>query len=227
MLGKQYDDDALLQSYFARTLPEDLRRSMTPAPDELGGGYFNQFQQQDRLNEPELTQWDTGGLRLDNNRGFLHCGRRLRPWPRSASWWRRHTNEQKITEISRVHQLVLNYFVPPSLDVYSGPLVMTDGAARLLLSLDVLSLDAMGAWGGKSRWRHFSHEVEGRLRNVNDSGLRFCVEAAGNALEHAREWLTRAMENLATMEAEASQFAQHGVDFIRDGTDLDDTRLLT
>ncbi|WP_163988357.1 acyl-CoA dehydrogenase family protein [Pyxidicoccus caerfyrddinensis] len=135
-LGNQYDDDALLQSYLARTLPEDLRRSLMDEFRELGdlgGGYFYQFQLRDRLNEPELTQWDAWGHRIDHievsplwkEAEVLAAKRGL-----VATAY-----EQKSAELSRVHQFVLNYLVQASLDVHSCPLAMTDGAARSLLNL--------------------------------------------------------------------------------------------
>lgn len=135
-LGNQYDDDALLQSYLARTLPEDMRRAHLDEfreLGELGGNYFYQFQLRDRLNEPELTQWDAWGHRIDHievsplwkEAEVLAAKRGL-----VATAY-----EQKSAELSRVHQFVLNYLVQASLDVYSCPLAMTDGAARSLLSL--------------------------------------------------------------------------------------------
>ena len=135
-LGNQYDDDALLQSYLARTLPEDLRRSLTDEFRELGdlgGNHFYQFQLRDRLNEPELTQWDAWGHRIDHIE--------VSPlWKEAEALAARRglvatAYEQKNAELSRVHQFVLNYLVQASLDVYSCPLAMTDGAARSLLML--------------------------------------------------------------------------------------------
>jgi alkylation response protein AidB-like acyl-CoA dehydrogenase len=135
-LGNQYDDDALLQSYLARTLPEELRRSLTDELrdlGDLGGNYFYQFQLRDRLNEPELTQWDAWGHRVDHIE--------VSPlWKEAEALSARRglvatAYEQKSAELSRVHQFVLNYLVQPSLDVYSCPLAMTDGAARSLLML--------------------------------------------------------------------------------------------
>ncbi|NVJ08622.1 acyl-CoA dehydrogenase family protein [Myxococcus sp. AM001] len=135
-LGNQYDDDALLQSYLARTLPQDLRRALTEEFRELGdlgGDYFYRFQLRDRLNEPELTQWDAWGHRVDHIE--------VSPlWKEAEALAARRglvatAYEQKNAELSRVHQFVLNYLVQPSLDVYSCPLAMTDGAARSLLTL--------------------------------------------------------------------------------------------
>lgn len=135
-LGNQYDDDALLQSYLARTLPEDLRRALTEEFRELGalgGDALYRFQLRDRLNEPELTQWDAWGHRVDHIE--------VSPlWKEAEALAARRglvatAYEQKNAELSRVHQFVLNYLVQASLDVYSCPLAMTDGAARSLLTL--------------------------------------------------------------------------------------------
>ncbi|ADO72226.1 acyl-CoA dehydrogenase family protein [Stigmatella aurantiaca] len=135
-LGNQYDDDSLLQGYLARKLPEELRRSLTDTFRELGelsGQYFYAFQLRDRLNEPELTQWDAWGRRVDRID--------VTPlWREAEVLTARHglvavAYEQKSAELSRIHQFALNYVIQPSLDVYSCPLAMTDGAARTLLSL--------------------------------------------------------------------------------------------
>lgn len=135
-LGNQYDDDALLQSYLARQLPEELRRSVTEELRELGelsGGYFHEFQLRDRLNEPELTQWDAWGRRVDRIE--------VSPlWREAEALSARRglvavAYEQKSGALSRIHQFALNYVVQASLDIYSCPLAMTDGAARTLLSL--------------------------------------------------------------------------------------------
>ncbi len=136
VLGNQYDDDAFLQGYLARTLPEDLFRSLQDdfrELGELGGRYFYDFQQRDRLNEPVLTQWSPWGQRIDHIE--------VTPlWKEAEALTARKglvavAYEQKRGALSRVHQFALNYLVQPSLDVYSCPLAMTDGAARSLLSL--------------------------------------------------------------------------------------------
>jgi len=135
-LGNQYDDDALLQSYLARTLPEDFRRSITEDLRDLGelsGNYFYPFQLRDRLNEPVLTQWDAWGHRIDHIE--------ITPlWKEAEALAAKRgliatAYEQKSGDLSRVHMFVLNYLIQASLDVYSCPMAMTDGAARSLLSL--------------------------------------------------------------------------------------------
>ena len=67
-LENQYRRDRVLRSYLARTLPDDMRRAIEPAFDEMGelaAGPLYQMQLADRLNEPVLTQWDAWGNRVD------------------------------------------------------------------------------------------------------------------------------------------------------------------
>ena len=133
-LGNQYDDDALLRGYLERVLPGDLRASLEGEFRELGelaGGHYYEFQLRDRLNEPVLTQWDPWGQRVDHIE--------VSPlWKEAEALAARRglvavAYEQKNGDRSRLHQFALNYLVQPSLDVYSCPLAMTDGAARTLL----------------------------------------------------------------------------------------------
>ena len=85
----------------------------------------------DRLNEPRLTQWSPWGERIN----------RIELTP----LWRRAERiaaergvvatayEQAHGRFSRIHQFALAYLFTPSTDIYSCPLAMTDGAARVLL----------------------------------------------------------------------------------------------
>lgn len=135
-LGNQYDDDPLLRDYLARVMGEDLCRALEPEwreMGELGGRRLFQRQHEDRLNEPRLKQWDAWGRRVDEVEV-------------SPLWREAHViaserglvaiaYERRQGERSRVHQFAMNYLVQASLDVYSCPLAMTDGAARTLLEL--------------------------------------------------------------------------------------------
>jgi len=134
-LDNQYRGDRVLRSYLARTLPDDVRRAIEPALDEMGelaAGPLYQLQLADRLNEPVLTQWDAWGKRVD----------RIEVSP----LWRRAARlaaergliaiayERAHGALARVHQMALAYLFDPSTDVYSCPLAMTDGAAKTLLA---------------------------------------------------------------------------------------------
>ena len=133
-LGNQYDDDALLQEYLQRTLPADFLASQIAEYrelGELGGGELYREMLADRLNEPVLTPWDAWGNRID--------AIELSPlWKRAEALTVERgliaaAYENPCGDLSRVHQFTLNYLVQASLDVYSCPLAMTDGAARTLI----------------------------------------------------------------------------------------------
>ncbi|HZS40933.1 MAG TPA: acyl-CoA dehydrogenase family protein [Polyangia bacterium] len=133
-LGNQYDDDALLREYLDRALPDEARRATEEELRHLGalsGGPLYERQQADRLNEPTLTQWDAWGNRVDRLE--------VTPvWKEAQAIAARHglvaaAYERRFGEHSRIDQFARNYVVSDSLDVYSCPLAMTDGAARTLL----------------------------------------------------------------------------------------------
>ncbi|MBA2732365.1 MAG: acyl-CoA dehydrogenase family protein [Acidobacteria bacterium] len=133
-LGNQYEDDRVLRSYLARTLPPEMLREIEPSLTEMGrltGCDLYQMQLADRLNEPVLTQWDAWGNRIDHIE--------LTPlWRVAERIAAEHgvvatAYERRHGKFSRVHQCALAYLFTPSTDIYSCPLAMTDGAARTLL----------------------------------------------------------------------------------------------
>jgi alkylation response protein AidB-like acyl-CoA dehydrogenase len=133
-LGNQYEDDRVLRSYLARTLPPEMLREIEPSLVEMGrlaGNELYQMQLADRLNEPRLTQWDAWGNRVDRIE--------LSPlWRLAERLAAEHAvvataYEGRHGQLARVHQCALAYLFTPSTDIYSCPLAMTDGAARTLL----------------------------------------------------------------------------------------------
>lgn len=132
-LGNQYESDRALRSYLRRALPHDVLEEIEPELLELGelaGGELYRMQLADRLNEPRLTQWDAWGERVDRIEvsPLWRVAERL-----SAERGLVATAyERKHGAHSRVHQFALAYLFTPSTDIYSCPLAMTDGAARVL-----------------------------------------------------------------------------------------------
>lgn len=133
-LGNQYDDDRALRSALARLLPPDLLAEMEPGLREMGelsGGTLYRMQLADRLSEPRLTQWSAWGERVDRIA--------LTPlWREAERIAAEHgvvatAYEGRHGRYSRIHQFALAYLFTPSTDIYSCPLAMTDGAARVLL----------------------------------------------------------------------------------------------
>lgn len=132
-LGNQYDDDAFLRGYLRRKVPPDVLKEIEPGFAEMGrlaGGELYDLQLRDRLNEPQLLQWDAWGNRVDRiavtplwqvvapiaaRRGLI-----------GIPYERRHGR------FSRIQQFALVYLFHPSSDLYTCPLAMTDGAARTL-----------------------------------------------------------------------------------------------
>jgi len=134
-LGNQWDDDALLREYLGYTLPQHVLGALTPELShlgDLGGRELYRAQIADRLNEPKLTQWDAWGHRLDHIE--------LTPlWKHAKGLTAEHglVATAYATDVfgplARVVQFAKNHLVQASLDVWSCPLAMTDGAARTLL----------------------------------------------------------------------------------------------
>ncbi len=133
-LGNQFDDDALLREYLERVLPPArLAENLAEYRElgELAGGELYHAMLADRENEPVLTSWDAWGNRVDRIE--------VSPlWKRAEALTVKHGlvatgYEGSCGDLSRVHQFALNYLVQASLDVYSCPLAMTDGAARTLM----------------------------------------------------------------------------------------------
>ncbi|HYF61740.1 MAG TPA: acyl-CoA dehydrogenase family protein, partial [Herpetosiphonaceae bacterium] len=133
-LGNQYDDDDVLRSYLRRVLPAEMLAAIEPGLREMGGlagGELYALQRADRLNEPELTQWDAWGERIDRIT-LTPLWERARALAAEAGVVAQaYAGEHG--RLDRVHQFALAYLFHPSTDVYTCPLAMTDGAARTLL----------------------------------------------------------------------------------------------
>jgi alkylation response protein AidB-like acyl-CoA dehydrogenase len=132
-LGNQFDDDPMLGDLLCRILPPEIAEAITPELRDVGDLSANLYpvQRADRLNEPVHTPWDAWGNRIDHievsplwklaqpiaaERGMVAAG-----------------YEPRFAEHARMHQFAIVHVLAPSLDTYSCPLAMTDGAARTLL----------------------------------------------------------------------------------------------
>src|SRR5919197_5698014 len=133
-LTNTFDDDALLREYLARRISPTTVAALEPELRHLGdlaAGKLLEMQAADRLSEPRHVPFDAWGRRVDRIE--------LTPlWKEAAALAARHglvatAYERRHGALSRVVQLALAYVLEPSLDVYSCPLAMTDGAARTLL----------------------------------------------------------------------------------------------
>jgi alkylation response protein AidB-like acyl-CoA dehydrogenase len=132
-LANQYEADRFLRAWLRRKLPADVLSDIEPDVRQMGeisAGELYELQLNDRLREPELTQWDAWGNRVDRIE--------LTPlWKRCAEIAAQRgliaiPYESRHGRYSRIHQFALVYLFHPSSDVYTCPLAMTDGAARTL-----------------------------------------------------------------------------------------------
>ena len=128
-LGNQFDDDPLLPSWIARFVPgaaEELRALGDLAVECYGKQLL------DLENEPVLTQWDAWGNRVDRID--------VSPlWQEAQVLAAKHGMvaagyEPRYGAHARTHQFAIVHVLGPSLDVYSCPLAMTDGATSTLLA---------------------------------------------------------------------------------------------
>jgi acyl-CoA dehydrogenase len=135
-LANQFDADPLLREYLARHLPKPLldgARDQYRHLGELAGTELYQLMLADLDHEPRLVQWDPWGRRVDKIELTA-------VWARAKAITAEHGlvgagYDRQYGPHARLHQFALNYLVQASLDVYSCPLAMTDGAARTLLDL--------------------------------------------------------------------------------------------
>lgn len=132
-LGNQYDDDPFLRGYLRRKLPPEVLRQIEPDCAEMGrlaGGELYDLQLSDRLNEPQLLQWDAWGNRVDRI-AVTPLWQVVAPIA-ARSGLIGIPYERLHGRFSRIQQFALVYLFHPSSDLYTCPLAMTDGAARTL-----------------------------------------------------------------------------------------------
>ena len=131
-LGNQYEEDRVLRSFLRRNIAAKMLAEIEPALRRLGArtsGEMIALALEAERNPPELVQFDAWGRRIDAIRV-------------SPAWQAMHriaaeegivatAYERKHAE-ARAHQFALLYLYHPSSAIYSCPLAMTDGAARVL-----------------------------------------------------------------------------------------------
>jgi acyl-CoA dehydrogenase len=128
-LANQFDDDPMLPSWIARFVPTvaaELR-----AVGEISVDMYGK-QLADLDNEPRLVQWDAWGNRVDRIEVTA-------VWHEAQVLAAKHgmvaaAYEAAHAAHARTHQFAIVHVLGPSLDTYSCPLAMTDGAARTLLA---------------------------------------------------------------------------------------------
>jgi acyl-CoA dehydrogenase len=133
VLGNQYEQDRVLQSFLRRRLPADVRDAITPSLARMGARACGDLWAAATAaygEEPELVQWDPWGNRIDAivvpEAWKLFARAAVEEGLIATAYERAHG------EYSRLHQFALVYLFDRSAKVYTCPLAMTDGCARTL-----------------------------------------------------------------------------------------------
>ncbi|MHA1989569.1 MAG: acyl-CoA dehydrogenase family protein [Candidatus Hodarchaeales archaeon] len=132
-LMNQFNDDLLLQSYLKRILPENMYNEIKPDLERLGDRvikdiYDMALQAEDE--EPYLKQFNVWGHKVNEvvvSEGWQELDEVSAEEGLVAIGY-----ERKYGDLSRIYQFAKLYLFTPSSAVYTCPLAMTDGAARLI-----------------------------------------------------------------------------------------------
>lgn len=132
-LGNQYDEDRLLRAVLRRSIPAadfpEIEGDLRPFGDRVRGD-IAEYAADANAHPPELVPYDPWGQRIDQI-DVSHGWRELERISAeeglvAIGYERRHG------AASRLHQFAKLYLFSPSSAVYTCPLAMTDGAARLI-----------------------------------------------------------------------------------------------
>jgi alkylation response protein AidB-like acyl-CoA dehydrogenase len=132
-LNNEFTDDVFLQDYLRTYFPADALKEITPDLEQFGKRTANEFMEWARdaeVNNPQLTQFNAWGHRVDEikvSQGWLNLEKVAAEDGLVAIGY-----ERKYGEHSRLYQFVKLYLYTPSSAIYTCPLAMTDGAARLI-----------------------------------------------------------------------------------------------
>ena len=132
-LGNQFDDDRVLRSYLQRTLPDEVRADIEPGLRALGAraaGEMLALADAAEAEPPRHVPYDAWGRRIDRidtSDAWLVLDRIAAEEAIVATAY-----ERAHGVYSRVHQMARLHLFHPSSAIYSCPLAMTDGAARIL-----------------------------------------------------------------------------------------------
>ncbi|XP_078467763.1 acyl-CoA dehydrogenase family member 11-like isoform X1 [Lampetra fluviatilis] len=137
-LHNPYRDDALLRAYLKRNLPPSVLHDVGTDLDAFGSRVVSELEALGRECErspPTLRTFDAWGRRVDD---IVTCPawRRLHDIA-ACEGIVAHAYKRKHGAWSRVHQLAKLYLFSPSAGLYTCPLAMTDGAAKVIETLAV------------------------------------------------------------------------------------------
>jgi alkylation response protein AidB-like acyl-CoA dehydrogenase len=132
-LHNEFTDDVFLQDYLKTYFPADALKEITPDLEQFGKRVANEFiewAKEAENNKPQLIQFNAWGKRVDEikvSQGWLNLEKVAAEDGLVAIGY-----ERKYGDSSRLYQFVKLYLYTASSAIYTCPLAMTDGAARLI-----------------------------------------------------------------------------------------------
>ncbi|KAJ6659154.1 hypothetical protein lerEdw1_019457 [Lerista edwardsae] len=137
-IGNPYLEDVFLQGYLESRLPPKVFAGVSMDLERFGARVKDEIDSLGReceLNPPRLQQFDAWGQRVDQ---IITCSAWKRMKVISAEEGLiAEAYERKYSSWSRVHQIAKLYLYAPSAGIFTCPLAMTDGAAKVLESLGI------------------------------------------------------------------------------------------
>ena len=133
VLHNQYTNDPVLKNYLQRVLPNDILQTIEPDLERFGERVITDILQMGddaEQNEPSLLQYDSWGRRIDQIR--VSNGWKSLDHVSAEEGLVALGYERTYEEFSRIYQFAKLYLFTPSSAIYSCPLAMTDGAARVI-----------------------------------------------------------------------------------------------
>lgn len=132
-IGNQYEEDPILKNYLMRVLPPEVLEAIEEDLRQMGEDASNRLlylADEAERDEPQLVQYDAWGNQVD----YVQ-----------TSWaWKKLKDiaaeeglvaigyERQFGEYSRIYQFAKIYLYTPSSAIYTCPLAMTDGAAKII-----------------------------------------------------------------------------------------------
>ena len=132
-LKNQFESDRVLLSYLKKNLPPEVFKAIEPDLKNLGERVITDILQmatEAEREEPVHIPYDPWGKRIDE----IKVSRAWNELDKVAATEGivAHGYRREFKEYSRIYQFAKLYLFHPSSAIYSCPLAMTDGAARVL-----------------------------------------------------------------------------------------------
>ncbi|MCF8255916.1 MAG: acyl-CoA dehydrogenase family protein [Flavobacteriales bacterium] len=211
-LGNEFLDDQFLRDYLAANLPEDVFKEIAPDLERFGKLVTTDciaWAREAETNPPQLTQFDAWGKRVDEikvSQGWLGLERVAAEEGLVAIGY-----ERKYGAHSRLYQFATLYLYTASSAIYTSPLAMTDGAARLI-ELHGDDFLRKGAYPGLTSRNPAEFLTSGQWMTERTGGsdvsrsMTIAVPAGEHFALHGHKWFTSAITaNMAFTLASTDQ----------------------